>query len=144
MKNILVPVDLSNVTESVLDFASHLATAFGAQIWLLYVAQPHPDFVGISVKDADTWRSIDVNGAHQAFKDIAVTLADAGKAVVPILLQGPVVETIHEIAKAISADMIVLGSHGHGALYDLLVGSTSEGVIRHSRIPVSVVPVPQR
>jgi nucleotide-binding universal stress UspA family protein len=63
----------------------------------------------------------------------------AGRAT-PVLLQGPVVEIICETAQAIGADMIVLGSHGHTALYELLVGSVSEGVIRHARLPVTVVP----
>jgi hypothetical protein len=37
--------------------------------------------------------------------------------------------------------MVVLGSHGHGAFYNLIVGSVAEGVIRHSKVPVLVVPV---
>jgi nucleotide-binding universal stress UspA family protein len=38
------------------------------------------------------------------------------------------------------AGLVVVGSHGHGALYNLLVGSVAEGVIRHSTVPVVVVP----
>jgi nucleotide-binding universal stress UspA family protein len=34
----------------------------------------------------------------------------------------------------------VVGSHGHGSLYNLLVGSVAEGVIRHAGVPVVVVP----
>lgn len=40
----------------------------------------------------------------------------------------------------LAADAIVLGSHGHGALYDLLVGSVAEGVLRRAPCPVVVVP----
>jgi len=39
------------------------------------------------------------------------------------------------------ADMIVVGSHGHGAVYDVLIGSYSAGIIRGSELPVVVVPV---
>ncbi|MCJ7557239.1 MAG: universal stress protein [Gammaproteobacteria bacterium] len=35
----------------------------------------------------------------------------------------------------------VLGSHGYGAVYDLLVSSISRGILKHSKIPVLVVPV---
>jgi hypothetical protein len=36
--------------------------------------------------------------------------------------------------------MLVLGSHGHGAFYNLIVGSVAAGVIRNSKVPVLVVP----
>jgi len=36
--------------------------------------------------------------------------------------------------------MILLGSHGHGALYHLLIGSVSEGVIRKASCPVIIIP----
>ncbi|MEO8353471.1 MAG: universal stress protein, partial [Chthoniobacteraceae bacterium] len=38
------------------------------------------------------------------------------------------------------ADMIVMGSHGHGSFYELLVGSVTSGVLRDARCPVLVVP----
>lgn len=46
------------------------------------------------------------------------------------------------IAKAIStrATYIVMGSHGHGAMYDLLVGSTTHGVLKKAPCPVLIVP----
>jgi len=45
---------------------------------------------------------------------------------------------------ALDADLIVLGSHGHGAFHDALVGSTSLHVIRHAPCPVVVLPDPRR
>ena len=39
------------------------------------------------------------------------------------------------------AELLVVGSHGYGAVYDLLVGSISRGILKHSKIPVLVVPV---
>lgn len=44
----------------------------------------------------------------------------------------------------LDAELIVLGSHGHGAFHDALVGSTSMHVIRHAPCPVVVVPDPRR
>ena len=43
-------------------------------------------------------------------------------------------------AAAEDAELIVLGSHGHGAVHDALVGSTSQHVIRHAPCPVVVLP----
>ena len=43
-------------------------------------------------------------------------------------------------SEEIDADLIVVGSHGHSAIYDVLVGSYSAGILRKSDVPVLVVP----
>jgi nucleotide-binding universal stress UspA family protein len=45
---------------------------------------------------------------------------------------------------ALNAELLVLGSHGHGAAHDKLVGSTSQRAIHHSACPVVIVPDPRR
>jgi nucleotide-binding universal stress UspA family protein len=50
------------------------------------------------------------------------------------------VQTILEQAEKLDADVIVMGSHGRGKLFDLVVGSVSAGVMRKSPVPVLVVP----
>lgn len=54
--------------------------------------------------------------------------------------QGSPVPLILAHAKELGADYIVLGSHGHTALYDLVVGSTASGVLKRATCPVVVVP----
>lgn len=44
-------------------------------------------------------------------------------------------------SKKFKASIIIMGSHGHGAMYNLLMGSVIEGVIRESNVPVMIVPV---
>lgn len=51
---------------------------------------------------------------------------------------------ILEQAKKRSANYIVIGSHGHTAFYDLLVGSTTSGVLKRATCPVVVVPAPKK
>ena len=46
MKNILVPIDLSPITDITVEFAARFAKGFGSKIWLVHVAAPDPDFVG--------------------------------------------------------------------------------------------------
>ena len=55
-------------------------------------------------------------------------------------LTGTPIAHIVEQAEKFEADYIVMGSHGHTALYDLLVGSTTHGVLMRARCPVIVVP----
>ena len=52
------------------------------------------------------------------------------------------VEEILKTAREISADLIVMGSHGHGSVYCLLVGSVTEGVLKAGERPVLLVPAP--
>ena len=56
--------------------------------------------------------------------------------------EGSVVEEILTTAQEISADLIVMGSHGHGPVYNLLVGSVTEGVLKAGLRPVLLVPAP--
>ena len=56
---------------------------------------------------------------------------------------GAVAEEILNQADALNANLIVMGTHGHGAMYNLLVGSATKGVLKHSRRPVLLVPAPR-
>ena len=57
---------------------------------------------------------------------------------------GSAVSAIVAKASEIDATYIVMGSHGHTALYDLLVGSTTHGVLKSSPCPVVIVPPPAK
>jgi nucleotide-binding universal stress UspA family protein len=56
---------------------------------------------------------------------------------------GAVAEGILNQADELNADMIVMGAHGHGAMYNLLVGSATKGVLKRSTRPVLLVPAPK-
>ena len=68
-------------------------------------------------------------------------MRQAGLEATALLVQGPIVETILAEAKKMKVDLLIVGSHGFGALYDLVVGSSSRGVLKDTEIPVLVVPV---
>jgi nucleotide-binding universal stress UspA family protein len=53
---------------------------------------------------------------------------------------GLAAEAIAEAARRFAADYIVMGSHGHTAFYDLVIGSTTHGVIQRAKCPVVIVP----
>jgi nucleotide-binding universal stress UspA family protein len=57
-----------------------------------------------------------------------------------LVWEGDPGDSILEAARAESADMIVLGSHGRGPIGRLLLGSVSQHVVRHAAVPVVVVP----
>jgi nucleotide-binding universal stress UspA family protein len=78
---------------------------------------------------------------HRGVQAHADTLRQAGLEANALLIQGPIVETILAEAQKMKADLLIVGSHGFGALYDLVIGSSSRGILKDSEIPVLVVPV---
>ncbi|MEO7168656.1 MAG: universal stress protein [Chthoniobacterales bacterium] len=162
MKRILVPVDFSPAMEGVVALARKMAEAFNAELHLVHVREiaaipvfpaatigypgiglpemgmaggaPLP--AGFSPVDAPNERK---NGPCGALRD---ELTRTGLAVVAHEREGAVVEEILKIASEISANLIVMGSHGHGSVYNLLVGSVTEGVLQAARRPVLLVPAP--
>jgi nucleotide-binding universal stress UspA family protein len=60
-----------------------------------------------------------------------------------LIKNGVPAETIVETAKEQNCDLIVMGTHGHGAITDVLIGSTAKWVVRQSLIPVLVIRLPK-
>jgi nucleotide-binding universal stress UspA family protein len=142
MKNLLVPVDLSASQPAVVAKAVELARALDGGLWLLHVAEPDPGFVGYDagpqvVRDDVALR---YREEHRSLQHTADELRSAGVDVTALLVQGATVETILTEAERLEADLIVMGSHGHGALYQALLGSVSSGVLSKTRRPVLIVP----
>ena len=144
MNKVLAPIDFSAVTDSVIESAVSLCKAFNSELVLVYVAQPHPNFIGCDLEKGQRWREVCLSDPGKEIIAFAEKADKAGVSVSVVVEQGPVVETILELAAGIGVDWIVLGSHGHGALYDLLVGSTVEGVMSVSKVPVVIVPDTQK
>ncbi|MEP6668758.1 MAG: universal stress protein [Chthoniobacter sp.] len=142
MKNILVPVDFSDVTIQVVETARQFAAAFAGRLVLLNVAEPEPDFVGFEAgpPTVRVATARDFKLERQRLDELKAQLTMGGGDVTALHIQGPIVEKILHEAGEQQADLIVMGSHGHGAFYDLLVGSVTNGVIKEARCPVVVVP----
>ena len=143
MELLLVPIDFSAGTERVLATAKQLATATNAALRLLHVAPPEPDFVPYDAGPAVVRAQVanDLREEHRHLQQLALELNEVGIKTSARMVMGPFVETIVDQAELSLADMIVIGSHGHGALFRMVLGSVSEGVVRQSDCPVLVVPI---
>lgn len=146
MNTILVPIDFSDVTAQVVATARKFAAAFESRLFLLNVAEPEPDFVGFEAGPPTVRMAVarDFKVEHQRLDELKTQCAASGVEVTALHIQGPIVEKILHEAGEQQAELIVMGSHGHGALYDLLVGSVTHGVIKDARVPVVVVPAPNK
>jgi nucleotide-binding universal stress UspA family protein len=139
---ILISVDLSDSTAKVVEKAEDFAKGLSAEVWLLHVAAPDPDFVGYdagpqSVRDSVAQK---YHEEHRQIQAIAGQFRKKGLEATALLIQGVTADTILNEAAKLRVDMVVVGSHGRGMVRHLLVGSVSEEVIRRSLVPVLVVP----
>lgn len=142
MKTILAPVDFSGVTESVIAQARAFASTFSGRVVLLHTMQP-PVITSEYAPYLENIGEIMAVGEKAAAKQLAhlqEQLQASGIPAETVQATGSPVTFILQQAKAHAADYIVMGSHGHTAFYDLLVGSTTHGVLNKASCPVVVVP----
>jgi len=140
--NVLVAIDFSQVTQRIMRVVRRVAKDPGASILLLHVAEPNPDFVGYEAGPDVVQEQVDkeYKKEHKQVRELAGELRREGYKAEDLCIPGSTVETILDEAGRIDAELIIVGSHGHGAKYDLVVGSVTEGVVRQSKRPVLVVP----
>ena len=140
-KRILVPLDGSILSEAVLPHARDLARALDVEIVLLHVdVIPVPEFdphtsplsppEGIKKMHADEKIYI---------KNMCSKLESEGVRATYLLREGPIAETIMEVAEIMQAGMIAMSTHGRTGILRLLLGSVAEQVVHQSRIPVVLI-----
>lgn len=145
MKRILVAVDFSPVTEEQLKFVDDLVEPDGGDVLLLHVLNPSPHYMGYGTAgELAEMPESELRAQLEGMADkLKLRLERDGVKVAVLLDHGEAIPRILMEAERTNSDLIVLGSHGHGSLYDLLVGSTSEGVLRKASCPVVLVPSPR-
>jgi nucleotide-binding universal stress UspA family protein len=132
---IVVPVDFSKGSERALEYAIGLAKTLGARIHLL-----HALHVPAQVRPIGTWWGTLHGQAGTSLRDWSKRIEDAGiDAEVHLADDHPVAAAI-AYADKVKADYIVIGSHGQSALKHVLLGSTTDHVVRMANQPVICVP----
>jgi nucleotide-binding universal stress UspA family protein len=142
MKTLVTPVDFSQITERVVSTAGELARALGGRVLLLHVVVP-PQAVeayGVPLETAKEPLKAEINRSEAELASLRETLTARGIEAETACLTGHTVETVLEKTRAVEGHLIVVGSHGHGRLYNLLVGSTASGLLKGATCPVVVVP----
>ena len=148
---ILVAVDLKPETDRLLAEVQRYARAFDAIVDIIHVAAPDPEFVGyIKAARPEAQDVIDsrrephakeLRLEHEQTQDLAARLRAAGIRVDQALtVQGPTLVKILEEARKLGADLLVLGSHHHGALYRLWYGDIATDATKQAPCSLLVVP----
>ncbi len=158
LERILYATDLGHNSDYVFSYASYLAKLTGAELHLLHVVAELSDDVKFTlqayVMDKKARHSIldervskaralfkerqDDYWAHQTLEDQKVR--EQIKSVTVCEAFAP--EQILKTAKQYNCDLVVIGAHARGFTHTFL-GGVAEKVLRRSRIPSMVVPLPE-
>lgn len=139
-KTILLTTDFSDTSKKAFAPALTLARKFGAKIILAYVEDfslaPLVEYVAIDIEEI---RERQHEQAQKRLREIVEKDFGRGVAVEVETPMGVPHQEIARLAKERKADLIVIATHGRGFISQLILGSTTEKVLRHSPCPVLIV-----
>jgi universal stress protein A len=140
LKSILVPIDFSAESKKALVYALPFATLFKAKLTLLHVVEPValPDFAKsfplVLDNDEVTAR------CKRHMEEMLKNLNSGPQSVEKVLVRyGSAFNEISEAARTLKCDLIIISTHGYTGIKHVLLGSTTERVVRHAPCPVLVV-----
>ena len=143
MKTFLVPVDFSAITERVIDSALAFARAFSGKVELLHIVQAPVIATAEYALPAEVIQeamTVSKNASQKKMAAYTELFQKAGVECTSKTLIGAPVPLIRDEAANSGADFVIMGSHGHGKLYDFLVGSTASGIIKKTKCGVIIIP----
>jgi len=142
-KHILFATDGSMASEHAASLAIDLATKYGAKVTSLFVIDPYP-FLGIGSANPMAFEAY-VNAA----KDMSFAIQEKAKslgaqATPPVNVEVVTMEEVSVAAGILKAasdwscDLIVLGSHGRGAVERMILGSVATKIVNTAKVPVLI------
>lgn len=142
MNTILVPLDFSAVTPRVIQTVLDLARPSKAKVLFLHVVPPPVIMTAYGISEVNFPESLgkEEERARTEMEKYSRQLKAEGIDASILSVQGVPVDAILLLAREKKSDMLVMGSHGHGAFYEFIVGSTTRGVLKQFHGPVVLVP----
>ncbi|MEW6219989.1 MAG: universal stress protein [Thermodesulfobacteriota bacterium] len=142
IKKILVPVDFSENSKTVIDGALLFAKTFDAELNIVFVVQSFQDYSGFFVPHMPITQFEDEmrQSADKKMTDFLAETLPAGVRHTAKVLLGDVAEEIVAYGNEVGVDLIVMGTHGYKGLERVLFGSVAEKVVKGARQPVLTIP----
>ena len=151
MKKVLIALDYNPTAQKVAEVGFSMAKSMNAEVTLLHVItdpvfystsgySPIMGYNGYEDMSPIQLESVDglKNASLQYLDKSREYLGD--KSIQTIVKEGDFAEAILEAAKELKADVIVIGSHSRKWLENVVMGSVTEKVLRHTLIPLLIVP----
>ena len=136
VSRIVVGVDGSEASQRALEWALEEGRHRGSTVEILHAwTTPYVDPYAIVALDPDLFR----DAAELALKRIVAEIATDphGPEIAPTVVHGAAAPALLDASQG--ADLLVVGSHGHGGFVGMLLGSVSQHVLQHADCPVVVV-----
>ena len=142
MNHILVALDFSEYSPMVEKVAFSLAKKIEAAVTLVCIINKFREYAPVDTGQTftDDWEARQFI-AHQSLKKVKEAHSEVETDIVSFI--GDPMEDIIDLAIEKHSKFIVMGTHGRTGLSHLLMGSTAEYIIRHSPVPIIVVPMKQ-
>lgn len=135
LRRILVPLDFSDPARSALAYAAGLGHTFGAELVLLYVAEPPPFAPDLS--DSHGYEERMTAHARDRLQAATQEYLDQGFKTRALVRFGRPAAEIVAAARDEQVDLVIIATHGRAGLKHLL-GSVTEKVVRLATCPVLV------
>ena len=137
---ILLPVDGSHHTKRMLSYiAAHDELLGRGHEYLVFTAIASIPAYATRFLDRATVDGYYVEQAEQVFAPVQAFADQQGWKVRVAQARGPAAEAIATIAEAEKVDLIVMGTHGHSSLGNVILGSVASGVLARCKVPVLLI-----
>jgi len=142
LKSILVPVDFTEPSLNALKYARALAGAFGSQVHVFHAIEDPAVYAWEVYSPPLVREDLEKNALSQLQQLLTAEEKKQFQAEFTVRIGAPFVEIIR-FAKEKNTDLIIMGTHGRGAIAHLLLGSVAERVVRKAPCPVMTVRHPE-
>jgi len=139
-KHILIPTDGSPLSERAVDQALHLAAEMQARVTLLAVTEPYHIAASWPLVGAEEYADYARQHGQERLTSGAALARTLGVICDPLVVEHEApYAAIIDAAMSRGCDVIAMASHGRRGISAVILGSTTQQVLTHTRIPVLVL-----
>lgn len=148
MKKVCIALDYSSTSQKLAEAGYNFAKALNAEVALLHVLDDHV-FYGIDEETIMGYDTASYDNPEEfttrITEDMMGYLNSTANHLGPLVVRKELAVGLNEdeilkFAKSWKADFIVLGTHGHSDIHNLVMGNTAVKIVKHSNIPLLIIP----